>query len=138
MSTNKTTATAVSVDGFIAAVSDTRRRDEAGILRELMERVSGEPATMWGPTMVGFGTHHYRYASGREGDTFVIGFSPRRPAVVLYGIWSEYEPEKYQLVEKLGTHTTGKGCVYVKRLSDVDLGVLEKMVGQAVAAHREA
>jgi hypothetical protein len=88
--------------------------------------------------MVGFGTHHYRYASGREGDTFIIGFSPRRLAVVLYGIWSEYEPEKYQLVEKLGAHTTGKGCVYVKRLSEIDLGVLETMVEQAVAAPRGA
>ncbi|MBG6053770.1 hypothetical protein IWX81_000160 [Salinibacterium sp. CAN_S4] len=138
MSTNKTTATPVSVDEFIAAVPDARRRDEAVILRELMERVSGEPATMWGPTMVGFGTHHYRYASGREGDTFVVGFSPRKPALVLYGIWSEYEPEKYPLVGKLGTHTTGKGCLYVKRLSDIELGVLETMVQQAVAEHREA
>jgi hypothetical protein len=138
MSTNKTTATAVSVDDFIAAVPDTRRRDEAGILRELMERVSGEPATMWGPTMVGFGTHHYRYASGREGDTFVVGFSPRKPALVLYGIRGEHEADNDRLLEQLGTHTTGKGCVYVKRLSEIDLGVLETMVGEAVAAHRGA
>jgi Domain of unknown function (DU1801) len=133
MSANKTTATTVSVDDFIAAVPVERRREEAVVLRQLMERVSGQPATMWGPTMVGFGSHHYVYASGREGDTFIVGFSPRKPALVLYGLWSEYEPEKHPLVDRLGPHTTGKGCLYVKRLSDIDLGVLEQMLRQAVS-----
>ncbi|MGV8895934.1 MAG: DUF1801 domain-containing protein [Rhodoglobus sp.] len=133
MSTNKTTATTVNVDDFIAAVADPRRREEAAVLRALMERVSGEPATMWGPTMVGFGSMHYKSASGREGDWFVVGFSPRKPALSLYGLWSEYAPEQYPLVQQLGPHTTGKGCLYVKRLSDVDLDVLENMAEQAVS-----
>lgn len=133
-SNNKTTATTANVDEFIAGVADPRRREEALILKSLMERVSGEPATMWGPTMIGFGTMHYKSAAGREGDWFVVGFSPRKPALSLYGLWSEYSPEEYPLLEQLGPHTTGKGCLYVKRLSDVDLGVLEKMVKQAVTA----
>ncbi len=133
MSANKTTATTVSVDDFIAAVPDPRRRDEAIVLRELMERVSGEPATMWGPTMVGFGNWHYKSPSGREGDWFVVGFSPRKPALSLYGLWDEYAQHEHPLVAQLGPHTTGKGCLYIKRLSEIDLDVLEKMVKQAVS-----
>ena len=134
MSTNKTTATTVSVDDVIAAVPLERRREEAVVLRHLMERVSGQPATMWGPTMIGFGAVRYRHPSGREGDTFVVGFSPRKPALVLYGIWNEYEPDKHPLVDRLGPHTTGKSCLYIKRLSDVDLDVLEQMIRQALSA----
>jgi Domain of unknown function (DU1801) len=132
MNANRTTATTVSVDDFIAAIADMHRRDEAVVLRRLMERASGSPATMWGPTMVGFGSRHYVYASGREGDTFVVGFSPRKPAIVLYGIWSEREPDTHLLVDNLGPHTTGKGCLYVKRLSEIDLHVLEQMIRQAL------
>lgn len=137
MAENKTGPTTVSVDEFIAAVTEDRRRGEATILRELMERVSGEPATMWGPTMVGFGEYHYRYASGHEGDTFVVGFSPRKAALSLYGLWNAYAPDEHPLLASLGPHTTAVACLYVKKLEAIDLSVLEEMTRIAVERHRD-
>lgn len=127
MTDNKTGTTAVGVDEFISGVASERRRTEAGTLRDMMERITGEKATMWGRTIVGFGNHHYKYASGREGDTFVVGFAPRAAAITLYGLYDAYgEPDPN--FDGLGPHTTGKGCLYIKRLDDVDLTVLEKIV----------
>ncbi len=136
MPENKTQPTSVSVDDFIASVPEERRRAEAVVLLELMERVSGEPATMWGPTMVGFGEYHYRYASGREGDSFVIGFSPRKVALSLYGLWNAYAPEEHPLLASLGPHTTAVACLYVKKLEAINLPVLEEMTRIAVERHR--
>jgi hypothetical protein len=96
-----------------------------------MEKVTGEPATMWGPSMVGFGHIHYKYETGREGDTFQVGFSPRKAQLTIYGVTNSYGAGDDAL-ERLGKHTTGKGCLYIKRLDDVDLGVLEGMVESAV------
>jgi hypothetical protein len=98
-----------------------------------MHRLSGEPPVMWGPSMVGFGFRHYRYASGHEGDTFVVGFSPRKAALVIYGVYSEYG-DSASVLASLGAVTAGKGCVYVKRLDAVDLGVLEGLIARAVAS----
>ena len=123
MAENKTKATAASVDDFLDAVADPQRRADGKALRALMTRVSGELAAMWGPSIVGFGTYHYKYESGREGDMCRIGFSPRATGLVLYGGFLR-SPE---LLAKLGKHKTGKGCLYVKRLADVDLDVLEEM-----------
>jgi hypothetical protein len=134
---NKTAPTTVSVASFIAAVPEERRRAEATVLREMMERVSGEPATMWGPTMVGFGDVHYRYETGHEGDTFVIGFSPRTAALSLYGFWNAYAPEEHPLLASLGPHTTGKACLYIKKLEAIDFSVLEEMTRVAVERFRE-
>ena len=133
MAENKTKATAASVDDFLDAVADPRRRDDAKALRALMERVSGEPATMWGPSIVGFGHHHYKYASGREGDMCRIGFSPRAKELVLYGGFLR-DPAR---LARLGKYRAGKGCLYIRRLADVDEGELEAMAAEAWARERE-
>jgi hypothetical protein len=127
MAQNKTKATAASVDDFLDAIADPQRRADGKALRALMERVSGEPAAMWGPSIVGFGSYHYVHESGREGDMCRIGFSPRASEFALYGGFL-LSPD---LLARLGKHKTGKGCLYVKRLGDVDMAVLEEI---AVAA----
>ena len=131
MAENVTRPTDADVDAFLDAVPNERRRAEGKAMRDLMERVTGEPAVLWGPTMVGFGTEHYRYESGREGDQFIVGFSPRKAALTIYGLGGgDGEPDP--LLEQLGPHTTGKWCVYVKRLDAVDLNVLEQLVRKRV------
>lgn len=130
MPENKTKPTKVSVAAFIAAVPDEVRRAEAKALVKLMQTVSGEKPAMWGPSIIGFGTHHYVYDSGREGDMPIVAFSPRKPAIVLYALSGA--PGADALVAKLGKVKTGKGCIYVKKLADVDLKVLEKLVTAAV------
>ena len=128
---NKTKETAASVDAFIAAVADPKQRADAERIRALMEELSGEPAKMWGPSIIGFGSYHYRYDSGREGDMCRIGFSPRKGQTVLYLIDGfEGQPE---LMARLGKHKTGKSCLYLKRLSDVDGDVLEELCRRSLA-----
>ena len=126
----KTKPTQVSVDAFIAGVEKPIRRADALVLREMFERVTGEPAVMWGPTIVGFGAYHYRYASGHEGDMCRTGFSPRSANLVLYvGGFPEYEA----LLAKLGKHKRSKACLYLNKLADVDLAVLEEIVQRTYA-----
>lgn len=132
---NKTRPTEVGVDDFLAAVPDAQRREDARALRAMMERLSGAPAVMWGPSIVGFGTCHYKYESGREGDMPRIGFSPRARELVLY-VTSGFPGER-QIIARLGKHKTGKSCVYVKRLSDIDPEVLEEWIIAALAHLRE-
>lgn len=131
MAETKTRPTPVSVDDFIAAVENPVRRADAQILRTMMERISGQPATMWGPSIIGFGSYHYRYDSGHEGDMCRIGFSPRKAELVLY-LPDGFEDHAEQLA-KLGKHRTGKSCLYVKKLADVDQTVLEAMIGGSLA-----
>ena len=131
MAENKTKPTRLSVAAFISAVSDPVRRADAKALVKLLEKVSGEKPQMWGPSIVGFGSYHYKYESGREGDMPIVGFSPRKAAIVLYGVAGAKA-----LLPKLGKHTTGKGCLYIKKLADVDQDVLQAMVVKAVAATR--
>jgi hypothetical protein len=134
MAETKTKPTAVNVDGFLAAVEKPVRRADAKMVRDLMERVTGERATMWGPTIIGFGTYHYRYASGHEGDAPRIGFSPRSANLVLYvGGFPSYEA----LLGKLGKHKRSKACLYLNKLADVDLGVLEEIVRCSFAATQD-
>jgi hypothetical protein len=128
---NKTQVTPVPVEAFLAGVSSDERRADARVLAEMMGRLSGEPARMWGPTMVGFGVRRYRYDSGREGEILKIGFSPRASSLVLYVVVSTAEDP---LLARLGKFTTGKSCVYVKRLTDIDLAVLEALILRALAA----
>jgi len=122
----KTKPTGVAVDAFLEAVPNPQRREDGKALREMFERISGEPAVMWGPSIVGFGEYHYRYASGHEGDMCRIGFSPRSTELVLY--IGATHPDGADLLARLGKHKTGKGCLYVKQLSDVDREVLEQMI----------
>jgi Domain of unknown function (DU1801) len=131
MAENKTKATKVSVAAFIDALTDPSRRSDAKALVKVMQKASGEKPKMWGPSIVGFGSNHYTYDSGREGDMPVVAFSPRKAATVLYGL-SDAEA----LLPKLGKHTRGKGCVYIKKLADVDQKVLEAMVVKSVGSRR--
>jgi len=131
MAENKTKATAASVAEFIAAIPDETKRGDAKTLIRLMKDATGKTAKMWGPSIVGFGSHHYVYESGREGDMPVVAFSPRKPALVLYV--SAGEPTSKPLLDKLGKHTMGKGCLYIKKLADVDEAVLKKLIARAVA-----
>jgi hypothetical protein len=125
---NKTQANPASVDDFLSSLPDDRREDSRR-LADLMSRVSGEPACMWGASIVGFGVRHYRYDSGREGEICAVGFSPRKAALTLYGLAATVGDP---LLQSLGKIKTGKGCVYVNRLSDIDQAVLERMVRRAL------
>jgi hypothetical protein len=135
MAENKTRPTGAAVDAFLDAVSDPQRREDAKALRATMERLSGEPAAMWGPTILGFGSCHYRYDSGREGDMARIGFSPRARELVLYLVGGF--PRHAQIMGRLGKYKTGKSCLYVKRLSDLDQGALEELIVEALDHMRE-
>jgi len=134
MAENKTKPTQVSVAAFIDAITDQTRRVDAEALVKLMQSASGEKPKMWGPSIIGFGSCHYKYDSGREGDMPLIGFSPRKAASVLYGVIGFSGAEA--LLAKLGKHTTGKGCLYIKKLADVDQKVLESLVVKSFAAKR--
>jgi hypothetical protein len=124
MAETKTKPTGASVDAFLDAVEHPVRCADGRALRAMMEHVSGEPATMWGPSIIGFGSYHYRYASGHEGDAPRLGFSPRSANLVLYvGGFPEYEA----LLARLGKHRRSKACLYLNKLADVDEGVLEEI-----------
>ncbi|MEU0560606.1 DUF1801 domain-containing protein [Dactylosporangium sp. NPDC006015] len=127
--TNQTVAGDGDVGEFVEGVADERRRGEARQLVALMGAVTGEPAVLWGKAIVGFGSRHYRYDSGREGDIPAVSFSPRKAQTVLYltgGV------DAYQdLLGRLGPHTTGKGCLYIKRVDAVDDAVLREIVGRS-------
>lgn len=129
MAENKTKATKASVAEFIAAIADDTKRADAKTLVKMMQAATGEKPKLWGPSIVGFGNHHYVYESGREGDMPVVAFSPRKPALVLY-IGAAGEEA---LLAKLGKHSIGKGCLYIKKLADIDPKVLEKLIAKAVA-----
>ena len=133
MADNKTNPTKVSVASFIEALTDETRRADAKVLVKLMKSATGENPAMWGPSIIGFGSYHYKYESGREGDMPIVGFSPRKAATVIYGLGLG---DSGELLAKLGKHTTGKGCLYIKKLADVDQKVLEAMVLKSVAARR--
>ena len=131
MSDLKTRPTASSVDGFIDAVEDEHKRADCRVVAQLMAEITGAEGVMWGSSIVGFGSYHYRYASGREGDFFEAGFSPRKRALTIYVMagFAEYE----DLLARLGKHSTGKSCLYVRRLDDIDLDVLREMLIRSVA-----
>lgn len=128
----KTKQTSLPVETFIQAVADESVRNDCRVIDRLMEKVTGYPATMWGAAIIGYGSYHYKYESGHEGDMCVTGFSPRKANITLY-LWPEQN-----LLEKLGKHKTGKGCIYVKRLSDIDLSVLEKLIAHTVSRNISA
>lgn len=130
----KTKPNKLSVAAFIDGLSDQTRRADAKALVKLMRSATGEKPKMWGPSIIGFGSYHYKYESGREGDMPVAGFSPRKAATVLY-VTRDFSGSE-ELLAKLGKHTTGKSCLYVKKLAEVDQKVLESLVVKSVAAMR--
>lgn len=130
MSENKTKPTEESVDVFLQGVADERRRQDCQTLVQMMEEATGEPARMWGSAIIGFGNFHYKYASGREGDTMLMGFSPRKDTLAIYGV-TGFDTDD-GLLAGLGKHKTGKSCLYVKALRDVDTAVLKTMMQQAI------
>jgi hypothetical protein len=134
MADNKTKPTKLSATTFVDALTDKTQRADAKALVKLMQSATGEKAMMWGPSIIGFGSYHYKYESGREGDMPLVGFSPRKAATVLYGLIGSGESEA--LLVKLGKHTTGKGCLYIKKLGEVDQEVLEALVVKAVSCKR--
>jgi len=134
MAENKTKPTRLSVTAFIASVADETRRADAKVLVKLMQAATGEKPVMWGPAIIGFGSEHYVYDSGREGDMPLVGFSPRKAASVLYGLLGSAGSPA--LLAKLGKHSTGKGCLYIKTLKDVDLKILESLIAKSIDRKR--
>ena len=130
MAETKTKPTAVSVEDFIAAVPDEQKRKDSKVLVDMMSKITKEKPKMWGPTIIGFGSYHYKYESGHEGDMCITGFSPRKAAISVYILMGfNKSPE---LLGKLGKFKTGKSCLYVKKLSDIDKKVLEELIEESV------
>jgi hypothetical protein len=130
-----TRPTRASVTAFMAAIEDRQMRTDAKKVAAMMRRVTGKRATMWGPGIVGYGRYHYRYASGREGEFMITGFSPRKQALTVYIMpgFSRFD----KLMAKLGKYKTGKSCLYIKRLADVDEAVLERLIRESVGYMRK-
>lgn len=131
MAEQKTKPTSRSVDEFIENVADEGVRDDCRKLSRIMKKITGSAPKMWGPTIIGFGAYHYKYESGHEGDSCLTGFSPRKGNTTVYvmpGFTGQTD-----LMAKLGKHKAGKGCLYIKRLEDVDLNILTKIIEQSVS-----
>lgn len=126
MSKNKTTETNASVSDFLNAVKDETKRADSFKLVELFESITGSPAKLWGPSIVGFGSYHYKYESCREGEAPLVAFSPRAAALTVY-LSSSFD-QREELLSQLGKYKTEKGCIYIKRLSEVNLDVLEELI----------
>lgn len=135
MATIKTTENDADVDSYLRSVEDEAKRADSFTLKAMMERATGEPAKMWGQSLIGFGSYHYRYDSGREGDFMLTGFAPRKAQLSVY-IMPGFEPYEEQLA-RLGKHKTAKSCLSIKRLSDVDMDVLEEIVADSVVRMRK-
>lgn len=130
MAENKTQATKQSAEDFIATVEPDKRRAEAQVLLALFRKVTGWEPVMWGPAIVGFGEYHYKYDSGREGDFMATGFSPRKAKLSIY-ILPGYQ-DYSEILTRLGKHSTGKSCLYVNKLDDIDLDVLGELIAAGV------
>lgn len=127
---NKTTENNDSVAAFVKKITDADRRKDCQAIIDIMEKQSGFPAKMWGSAIIGFGTYHYKYESGREGDAPLVGFSPRKTEFALY-LSSEFD-KRDELLKQFGKHKTAKACVYVKKLEDVNVDVLKKMISNSI------
>ena len=131
----KTKKHAGDVGAFLEGIENERRREECQTVNDIMRRVTGEDGAMWGTSIVGFGSYHYKYASGREGDWFLTGFAPRKQALTVY-IMPGFAAFG-DLMAKLGKHKTAKSCLYIKKLEDVDLDVLEDLIARSIAQMRD-
>ena len=134
MAENQTRPTQASVAAYLKAIEDEARRRDCEALARLMADATGQPAVMWGPAIVGFGSYHYRYDSGREGDSCLVGFASRKGDISIY--LTAAFPGHDELLAKLGKHKMAKACLYVRRLADVDLEVLAQLVAGSVAEMR--
>jgi hypothetical protein len=135
MAENKTKPTRASISDFLATIDDPKKQADATDLIDMMQKLSGHKPAMWGPSIIGFGTHHYVYESGREGDMPIVGFSPRKAALVLYCLSGGEQAE--EILSRLGKFTRGKGCLYIKKLADIDRSALQDLIKAAVS-HRAA
>lgn len=126
---NKTLPTVTSVESFLQNIEDDRRQQDSRELVRIMQKATGAEPVMWGASIIGFGNHHYVYESGREGDIVAVGFSPRKTALVLYGV--VYYEQNLQEVANLGKCKLGKGCLYIKSLADIDKKILSTMITKA-------
>ncbi len=131
MAENKTRATDASVDEYIAAITSEERRSDCQVLIKLMSKVTKAPPVMWGTSIVGFDSYHYKYESGREGDMGATGFASRKGDISVYLVASGKNQEA--LLAKLGRHKMGKSCLYIRRLSEIDMKVLERLIVESVA-----
>jgi Domain of unknown function (DU1801) len=127
--------TGAAVAEFLARIPDPQRREDARRLCAVMEEITGEPPAMWGTSIIGFGAYHYRYASGHEGDSALAGFSPRRAHLAIYLIGG-FENRYQRVLARLGPHKTGKGCLYIKRLDDVDRDALRELINRSVQVRK--
>ena len=132
MATHRTDA---PVEAFLARVPDDRQREDARRLCAVMQEITGEPPAMWGSSIVGFGTYHYRYPSGHEGDSALASFSPRRQHLAIYLV-GEFADRHQAALARLGPHKTGKGCLYIRHLDDVDLDALRELIDRSVRIRR--
>lgn len=135
MAENKTKKTKVSVASFLSAIEDPRKRSDAKKIAAMMRRATGKRARMWGSSIIGYGEYHYKYDSGREGDWALVGFSPRKQNLAVY-IMPGFDAFP-ALMKKLGKYKTGKSCLYLNKLDDVDHDVLEKLIGDSVKVMRK-
>lgn len=126
----KTKPSKDSVERFLNSVTDEQKRKDSFALLQLMKQITKQEPVMWGNSIVGFGTYHYKYASGREGDWLLVGFSPRKQNLTLY-FMSGFD-QHANLLKRLGKHTTGKGCLYIKKLDDIDLPTLKQLIRQSI------
>jgi hypothetical protein len=131
MAENKTKPTDASVEAYLSAIEDGGRRDDCRAIASLMAKLAKAPAHMWGASIVGFGSYHYKYASGREGDACLTGFSSRKGDISVYLVASGAEQE--QLLALLGRHKMGKACLYIRKLADIDMAILERLIAGSVA-----
>src|SRR5688572_4966514 len=135
MAEQKTKPTAISVQDFLDQVTDESVRDDCQALINIMKKITGEEPKMWGPSIIGFGKYHYKYDSGHEGDSCLTGFSPRKQNISLYVMLGIMDNE--DLLKELGKHKAAKGCLYIKKLDDVNIAVLEKLIKRSVDTLRK-
>lgn len=136
MAENKTQPTEISVDDFINAVESPKKREDAFALKQMMEEITGEKATMWGPSIIGFGSYHFKYASGHEGDAPIVGFSPRKAAISLY-LLDCTDQNSESLLPKLGKFKKSVACIYANKLSDLNEPVLRAMIKNSYTHMKE-
>lgn len=136
MAENKTKATQASVAGYLATIADETRRKDCQILAKLMTKITKHKPKMWGTSIVGFGSYHYKYASGHEGDSCITGFASRKNEIVIYLTANVFQ--QTELLAKLGKHKLGKGCLYIRKLSEVNLDVLTQIIASTVATREQS